>query len=151
MGTIKSWCLDSKKPRIQYCRRPCIFEFKIFGRWSFKKTWGHEFVISGAHESKSSWFRDVRCSWRLDIKTPRLQSVLISWHHYLMMDWVQDVFVPFQCSFVPDIGFGNGLFASSDWPVNRRDRNVIFDPFFKSPEHYMFRDSAASCVFSYAK
>ena len=86
-------------------------------------------MTSGAHESKSLWFRDVWCSWRLDIKTPRLQSVLISWHHYLMMDWVQGLFSPFWCSFVPDVSFGNGWFASSDWPANKRERDVIFDPF----------------------
>ena len=89
-----------------------------------------QFVLrSRAHESKSSWFRDIRGSWRLEIKTPRLQSVLISWHHYFMMDWVQDLFIPFWCSFVPNIGFGNGWFTSSDWPVNKRERDVIFDPF----------------------
>ena len=60
---------------------------------------------------------------------PRLQSVLISWHHYFLMDRVQDLFVPFQCNFVPDVGFGNGWFASSDWPANKRERDVIFDPF----------------------
>ena len=31
--------------------------------------------------------------------------------------------------FVPDVGFGNGRFASSDWPANKRERDVIFDPF----------------------
>ena len=31
--------------------------------------------------------------------------------------------------FVPDAGFGNGWFASSDWPANKRERGVIFDPF----------------------
>ena len=31
--------------------------------------------------------------------------------------------------FVPDAGFGNGWFASSDWPANKRERDVIFDPF----------------------
>ena len=31
--------------------------------------------------------------------------------------------------FVPDVGFGNGWFASSDWPANKRERDVIFDPF----------------------
>ena len=46
-----------------------------------------------------------------------------------MMDRVQDLFIPFQCSFVPDVGFGNGWFASSDWPANKWERDVIFDPF----------------------
>ena len=31
--------------------------------------------------------------------------------------------------FVPDVDFGNGRFASSDWPANKRERDVIFDPF----------------------
>ena len=31
--------------------------------------------------------------------------------------------------FVPDAGFGNGWFASSDWPANKQERDVIFDPF----------------------
>ena len=64
-----------------------------------------------------------------DAKTPRLQSVLISRHHYLMMELVQDLFILFWCSFVPDVSFGNGWFASSDWPANKRERDVIFDPF----------------------
>ena len=55
-----------------------------------------------------------------------------------MMELVQDLFIPFWCSFVPDVSFGNGWFASSDWPANKRERDVIFDPFFKPPEHYMF-------------
>ena len=33
--------------------------------------------------------------------------------------------------FVPDVDFGNGRFASSDWPANKRERDVIFDPFWK--------------------
>lgn len=35
----------------------------------------------------------------------------------------------FFIRFVPDVGFGNGWFASSDWPANKRERDVIFDPF----------------------
>lgn len=35
----------------------------------------------------------------------------------------------FFVDFVPDVGFGNGWFASSDWPANKRERDVIFDPF----------------------
>lgn len=35
----------------------------------------------------------------------------------------------FLIGFVPDVGFGNGWFASSDWPANKRERDVIFDPF----------------------
>ena len=49
-----------------------------------------------------------------------------------MMDRVQDLFNLFQLNFVPDVGFGNGRFASSDWPANNRERGVIFDPFFES-------------------
>ena len=37
--------------------------------------------------------------------------------------------LPFLIGFVPDVGFGNGRFASSDWPANKRERCVIFDPF----------------------
>ena len=37
--------------------------------------------------------------------------------------------LPFFVGFVPDVGFGNGWFASSDWPANKRERDVIFDPF----------------------
>ena len=37
--------------------------------------------------------------------------------------------LPFFVDFVPDVGFGNGWFASSDWPANKRERDVIFDPF----------------------
>ena len=46
-----------------------------------------------------------------------------------MMDSVQDLFNLFQPNFVPDIGFGNRRFASSDWPANKWERGVIFDPF----------------------
>ena len=46
-----------------------------------------------------------------------------------MMDWAQDLFIPLQGNFVPDVGFGNGWFASSDWPANKRERDGIFDPF----------------------
>ena len=49
-----------------------------------------------------------------------------------MMDRAQDLFIPFRCCFVPEVGFGNGWFASSDWPENKRERGVIFDPFFES-------------------
>ena len=49
-----------------------------------------------------------------------------------MMNRVQDLFNLFQLNFVPDVGFGNGRFASSDWPANNRERGVIFDPFFES-------------------
>ena len=37
--------------------------------------------------------------------------------------------LPFLIGFVPDVDFGNGQFASSDWPANKRERGVIFDPF----------------------
>ena len=37
--------------------------------------------------------------------------------------------LPFFVDFVPDVGFGNGQFASSDWPANKWERGVIFDPF----------------------
>ena len=47
------------------------------------------------------------------------------------MDRVQDLFNLFQLNFVPDVGFGNGWFASSDWPANKRKRDVIFDPFLE--------------------
>ena len=46
-----------------------------------------------------------------------------------MMDRVQDLFNLFQLNFVPDVGIGDGLFASSDWSPNKRERDVIFDPF----------------------
>lgn len=31
--------------------------------------------------------------------------------------------------FVPEVGFGNGRFASLRWPANKRERDGIFDPF----------------------
>ena len=37
--------------------------------------------------------------------------------------------LPFLIGCVLDVGFGNGRFASSDWPANKRERDVIFDPF----------------------
>lgn len=127
----RTWLQVIKKPRVQDFSRDWFPDFKTSWSPGIKNSWGPEFLTSGAHESKSSWFRDIRGSWLLDIKMPRLQSVLISWHHYFMMDWVQDLFIPFQGCFVPDVGFGNGLFASSDWPANKRKRDVMFDPFLE--------------------
>lgn len=37
--------------------------------------------------------------------------------------------LPFFVGFVPDVGFGKGWSASSDWPANKWERGVIFDPF----------------------
>lgn len=48
--------------------------------------------------------------------------------------------LPFLIGFVPDVGFGNGRFASSDWPANKRERDVIFDPFL-SPRNIICFDS----------
>ena len=124
-----SWGQEIKKPRAQDFSKDWFPDFKTSWGPDIKNSWGLEFLTSGAHESKSSWFWDIRGSWRLEIKTPRLQFVLISWYHYFMMDWVQDLFIPFQGCFVPDVGFGNGLFASLHWPENKRERDVIFDPF----------------------
>ena len=53
--------------------------------------------------------------------------------------------------FVPDAGFGNGRFASSDWPANKRERDMIFDPFFWGGSETLYVLPPASCVFSYAK
>ena len=124
-----SWGQEIKNPWIQDFSKDWAPDFRTSWSPDIKNSWGLEFLTSGTHESKSSWFRDIRGSWRLEIKTPRLQFVLISWYHYFMMDWIQDLFIPFQGSFVPDVGFGNGRFASSDWPANKRERDVIFDPF----------------------
>ena len=38
--------------------------------------------------------------------------------------------LPFLIGFVSDVSFGNGWFASSDWPANKRERDVIFDRFW---------------------
>lgn len=124
-----SWGQEIKNPWIQDFSKDWAPDFRTSWSPDIKNSWGLEFLTSRVREAKSSWFRDIRGSWLLEIKMPRLQSVLISWHHYFMMDWVQDLFIPFWCSFVPDISFGNGWFASSDWPANKRERDVIFDPF----------------------
>ena len=63
-----------------------------------------------------------------DAKTSIRTDFLAS-HHYFMMDRVQDLFISFQGNFVPDVDFVNGRFASSDWPANKWERGVIFDPF----------------------
>ena len=61
-----------------------------------------------------------------------------------MMDSVQDLFNLFQPNFVPDIGFGNRRFASSDWPANKRERDVIFDPFL-SPRNIICSGLSKLC------
>lgn len=66
-----------------------------------------------------------------------------------MMDMIQDLFNLFQLSFVPDVGFGNGWITSPDWPANKRERDVIFDPFLSPGTLYVL--DSASCVFRYAK
>lgn len=83
-----------------------------------------------------------------DAKTSIRTDFLAS-HHYFMMDRVQDLFISFQGNFVPDVDFVNGRFASSDWPANKRERGVIFDPFWGAETLYVL--PPASCVFSYAK
>ena len=71
---------------------------------------------------------------------PRLQSVSTEFSQYFSQSVLtsisQSAFLnktppdlPFFVDFVPDVGFGNGWFASSDWPANKRERDVIFDPF----------------------
>jgi len=127
----RTWRQEIKKPRAQDFSRDWVPDFKTSWGPDIKNSWGLKFLTSVAHESKSSWSRDIRGSWRLEIKMPRLRALLISWDHYFMMDWVQDLFIPFWCSFVPDVGFGNGRFASSDWPANKRERDVMFDPFLE--------------------
>lgn len=52
--------------------------------------------------------------------------------------------LPFFVDFVPDIGFGNGWFASSDWPANKRERDVIFDPFL-SPRNIICSGLSKLC------
>lgn len=59
-----------------------------------------------------------------------------------MMDRVQDLFNLFQLNFVPDVGIGDGLVASSDWSPNKRERDVILDPFL-SPGTLYVLDSAS--------
>ena len=54
--------------------------------------------------------------------------------------------LPFFVDFVPDVGFGNGWFASSDWPANKRERDVIFDPFLSPRDIICFGTQQA--VFS---
>lgn len=50
----------------------------------------------------------------------------------------------FFVDFVPDVGFGNGWFASSDWPANKRERDVIFDPFL-SPRNIICSGLSKLC------
>ena len=72
------------------------------------------------------------------------QSVLQSVSASVSQYWIQSVLTSISQSvflnktpcgpfffirFVPDVGFGNGWFASSDWPANKWERGVIFDPF----------------------
>ena len=52
--------------------------------------------------------------------------------------------LPFFVDFVPDVGFGNGWFASSDWPANKRERDVIFDPFL-SPRNIICSGLSKLC------
>ena len=52
--------------------------------------------------------------------------------------------LPFFVDFVPGVGFGNGWFASSDWPANKRERDVIFDPFL-SPRNIICSGLSKLC------
>ena len=52
--------------------------------------------------------------------------------------------LPFFVDFVSDVGFGNGWFASSDWPANKRERDVIFDPFL-SPRNIICSGLSKLC------
>jgi len=91
-----------------------------------------------------------------EFKTPRLLDVSTYWSQYVSQYGLQSVSTEVRHSdafprlqhptglfiltdFVPDAGFGNGRFASSDWPANKRERDMIFDPFFwGGQKHYMF-------------
>ena len=88
---------------------------------------------------------------------PRLQSVSTEFSQYFSQSVLtsisQSAFLnktppdlPFFVDFVPDVGFGNGWFASSDWPANKRERDVIFDPFLSPRDIICFGTQQA--VFS---
>ena len=87
------------------------------------------------------------------------QSVLQSVSASVSQYWIQSVLtsisqsaflnktppdLPFFVDFVPDVGFGNGQFASSDWPANKRERGVIFDPFL-SPRNIICSGLSKLC------
>ena len=84
---------------------------------------------------------------------PRLQSVSTEFSQSVLTSISQSAFLnktppdlPFFVDFVPDVGFGNGWFASSDWPANKRERDVIFDPFLSPRDIICFGTQQA--VFS---
>ena len=90
-----------------------------------------------------------------DFSQSVLNSVSISvsqyWSQSVLTSISQSAFLnktppdlPFFVDFVPDVGFGNGWFASSDWPANKRERDVIFDPFL-SPRNIICSGLSKLC------
>ena len=65
-----------------------------------------------------------------DAKTSRRQYVLKSVRQsdaFSRLQHPTELFI--LTDFVPDVGFGNGRFTSSDWSANKWERDGIFDPF----------------------
>ncbi len=77
-----------------------------------------ELMISGHQRFLTSGDQDAKTSIRIDFLTS------------LFHDGLSSRFIhPISRQFCSDVGFGNGWFASSDWPANKRKRDGIFDPF----------------------
>ena len=112
------------------------------------KSEGHEFWASRLHDVMSSRLQDVSQYWSQSFSQHWSQSVLTS----ISQSLFGRASLPgpsILTGFVPEVGFGNGWFASSDWPANKRERDVIFDPFLNPGTLYVL--DSASCVFRYAK
>ena len=91
----------------------------------------------------------VKTSRRNVVKTSGRQSVLKSVLTSISQSLFGRASLPgpsILTGFVPEVGFGNGWFASSDWPANKWERGVIFDPFL-SPRN-MICFGAQQAVFS---
>ena len=101
----------------------------------------------------------IRRSGVLDLRRSQVQGLKISGHQGFLTSGDQDTRTSIRIDFLTSLfhdgqssrfihsvsmlfcsrcRLREGWFASSDWPANKRERDVIFDPFFESPEHYMF-------------
>ena len=84
----------------------------------------------------NSGCQDFTTSCRLDFRTSVSTEVSTEFSHSVSTEVSQSLFgrasLPgpsILTGLVPEVGFGNGWFASLRWPANKRERDVIFDPF----------------------
>ena len=116
---------DFMKPGYQELLRSGVLDL-----WSSRV---QELMISGHQRFLTSGDQDAKTSIRIDFLTS------------LFHDGLSSRFIhPISRQFCSDVGFGNGWFASSDWPASKRERNVIFDPFL-SPRNIICSGLSKLC------